>query len=46
MGKVMGKFMDSMLGPDYEKGLSNLKTLAESQPQQNPAPADSTTVKD
>jgi len=45
MGKVMGKFMDSMLGPDYEKGLSNLKTLAESQPQ-NPASADSTTVKD
>jgi len=45
MGKVMGKFMDGMLGPDYEKGLSNLKTLAESQPQ-NPASADSTTVKD
>jgi len=45
MGKVMGKFMDSMLGSDYERGLNKLKTLAESQPQ-NPAPADSTTVKD
>ncbi len=45
MGKVMGKFMDGMLGPDYEKGLNNLKTLAESQPQQNPAPSDSTVKK-
>ncbi len=44
MGKVMGKFMDGMLGPDYEKGLTNLKTLAESQPQA-PAPADSTVAK-
>src|SRR6185369_4996774 len=41
MGKIMNQFMDGMLGPDYEKGLSNLKTLAESQSQQNPAPADS-----
>jgi len=44
MGKIMGQFMDGMLGPDYEKGLSNLKTLAESQPQ-NPAPADTTVKK-
>jgi hypothetical protein len=44
MGKIMGNFLDGFLGPDYEKGLSNLKTLAESQPQQNPS--DSTTVKD
>ncbi len=45
MGKVMGKFLDSFLGPDYEKGLSNLKTLAESQPQQNLTPSDSTVKK-
>jgi hypothetical protein len=32
-------------GPDYEKGLSNLKTLAENQPHQNPAPSDSTVKK-
>ncbi len=38
MGKIMGMFIDSMLGADYEKGLSNLKTLAESQPQQSPSP--------
>jgi len=44
MGKIMGQFMDGMLGPDYEKGLTKLKTLAESQPQ-NPAPADSTVKK-
>jgi hypothetical protein len=43
MGKIMGIFIDSMLGGDYEKGLSNLKTLAESQPQQQPT--DSTTTK-
>jgi hypothetical protein len=47
MGKFMGMFIDGMLGADYEKGLSNLKTLAESQPpqSQNPAPEDSTTKK-
>lgn len=47
MGKIMGMFIDSMLGKDYEKGLSNLKALAESQPQpqQNPVPADSTVKK-
>ena len=44
MGKAMGKFMDGILGPDYERGLSKLKTLAESDPQ-NPAPADSTIKK-
>ena len=45
MGKIMNQFMDGMLGPDYERGLSKLKTVAESE-QQNPAPSDSTTVKD
>ncbi len=44
MGKVMGKFMDSMLGPDYERGLTKLKDMAESQPQA-PVPADSTMKK-
>ena len=31
MGRIMGVFMDmdKMLGPDFEKGLSNLKVLAE-----------------
>lgn len=29
MGKLMGKFMDGLLGPDYEKGLNNLKASAE-----------------
>ncbi len=43
MGKIMGMFIDSMLGGDYEKGLSNLKALAESQPQPQPntTPTDS-----
>jgi hypothetical protein len=45
MGKIMGKFMDGFLGPDYERGLSKLKTVAESVPQQNPVPSDSTTKK-
>jgi hypothetical protein len=44
MGKIMGKFMDSMMGPDFERGLSKLKTVAESEPQ-HPAPADSTVTK-
>jgi effector-binding domain-containing protein len=31
MGKIMGVFMnmDNMIGPDFEKGLANLKALAE-----------------
>lgn len=32
IGRWFGLFMDGMLGPDYEKGLQNLKTLAESLP--------------
>jgi hypothetical protein len=43
MGRIMGQFTDSMVGPDYEKGLSNLKALAESQPQ-TPTPVDSTST--
>ncbi|MGC4020782.1 MAG: SRPBCC family protein [Cyclobacteriaceae bacterium] len=47
MGKIMSLFIDGMLGKDYEQGLNNLKSVAESQPQQqqNPAPADSTQKK-
>jgi hypothetical protein len=32
VGRWFGLFMDGMLGPDYEKGLSNLKGLAEKPP--------------
>jgi len=38
MGKFMGLFLDNMLGKDYEQGLSNLKTIAESAPQEQPQP--------
>lgn len=45
-GKFFGMFMDSMLGPQYETGLSDLKTLVENQPEPPPATAapDSTAV--
>jgi uncharacterized protein YndB with AHSA1/START domain len=29
MGRIFGVMMDKMIGPDFEKGLSNLKTLME-----------------
>lgn len=29
MMRIMGSFMDKMIGPDFEKGLSNLKKFAE-----------------
>ncbi|MBS1681181.1 MAG: SRPBCC family protein [Bacteroidetes bacterium] len=48
MGKIMNLFLDGMLGKDYEQGLNNLKTLAESQPApqpQSPVPADTTVKK-
>lgn len=32
MYKIMGLFMDSMLGPTYEEGLANLKARVESKP--------------
>ncbi|MFY0652182.1 MAG: SRPBCC family protein [Cyclobacteriaceae bacterium] len=32
IGKIFGLFMDSMLGPQYEDGLKNLKKLVESKP--------------
>jgi effector-binding domain-containing protein len=32
MGRYMGLFFDSMIGPDYEKGLAGLKRYAESLP--------------
>lgn len=31
VGRYFGLMMESLLGPDYEKGLSNLKTIAESE---------------
>jgi hypothetical protein len=36
MVKFMGVFIDSFLGPEYEKGLANLKALAERNVQQPP----------
>ncbi len=45
MGKIMGKFMDGFLGPDYERGLTKLKAVAENEPPQISAPADSTNKK-
>ncbi|HTH55387.1 MAG TPA: SRPBCC family protein [Cyclobacteriaceae bacterium] len=33
MGKFMGLFINNALGKDYEQGLNNLKSLAESAPQ-------------
>lgn len=32
IGRWMGRAMDSMVGPDYEKGLATLKTTVESAP--------------
>lgn len=32
IGRIFGLFMESMLGPSYEQGLNNLKSLAESKP--------------
>jgi carbon monoxide dehydrogenase subunit G len=29
MGKIFGPLMDGMVGPDYEKGLKNLKKYVE-----------------
>jgi hypothetical protein len=38
IGRYMGLLMESMVGPNYEAGLSTLKTLAESLPAVDPAP--------
>jgi effector-binding domain-containing protein len=32
IGRIMGLYMDKMIGPDFEKGLSNLAKLAEAIP--------------
>jgi uncharacterized cupredoxin-like copper-binding protein len=45
MYKVMGKMMDKFLGPMYEKGLSKLRDVVETNPTQKPMAADSTTIK-
>ena len=34
IGKFFGLLMDHYIGPDYEKGLTNLKTISESKPKQ------------
>jgi Polyketide cyclase / dehydrase and lipid transport len=47
-GKFFSMFMDSMLGPQYEQGLSDLKILVENQPApplMEAVPADSTAAK-
>lgn len=46
VGKYFGLFMDQLMGPDFEKGLTDLKKVSESYtppvtPEINPAPADS-----
>lgn len=41
--KVFGLFLDGMVGPDYEKGLENLKALAEKEPE-NPVEIVKTTI--
>jgi hypothetical protein len=37
VSRWFGVFMDRMIGPDYERGLAQLRTFVESQPK--PAPA-------
>lgn len=44
MGKFFGMFMDSMLGPFYEKGLSSLKEISESTPPTYMEPAADTSA--
>lgn len=38
VNRYFGLLMDKMVGPDYEKGLTRLKALAEAQPLEPPAP--------
>ena len=38
IGRWFGLMMDSMIGPQYERGLADLKKLAESEPLPAPAP--------
>ncbi len=40
IGRYFGPFLDRMVGPDYEKGLAQLKKLVESMPSAGAAPAD------
>ena len=37
-GRYMGLMMDSMIGPSYERGLSNLKAILEGQPDSQSRP--------
>jgi effector-binding domain-containing protein len=45
IGKIMGMFMDGMVGPDFEEGLSNLNELSKSIPiEPDPVPVEISTV--
>lgn len=37
IGRYVGLFLDRMVGPDYERGLANLKQLVERAPEPQPA---------
>jgi hypothetical protein len=45
MGKMMGMFLDSMIGPSYDEGLQGLKDVVENKPEPEPVKSDSTIVK-
>lgn len=40
IGKIMGLFIDGMVGSEFEEGLNNLKAHVESLPDEAPAPAE------
>ncbi len=42
IGKFFGLTMEGMMGPQYEDGLKAMKTIAEANPEPEPAPVDST----
>lgn len=44
MGRYFGLMMDKMIGPDFERGLANLKTLAESTSPETPSPQATTSA--
>ncbi|WP_395377451.1 SRPBCC family protein [Marinicella sp. W31] len=44
IGRYIGTMMDKMLGPQYESGLNNLKTLVEAQPVYDFTPASIETI--
>jgi hypothetical protein len=42
LGKFFGMNMDAMMGPQYEEGLTSMKKVVESKPQEQPVQADTT----